>query len=49
LPDYLDEVRIAGLPVGEGRMDLLLRRHLRDVAVNVTGKDGDGELVLTSG
>jgi glycogen debranching enzyme len=49
LPDYLDEVRITGLPVGDGRMDLLLRRHLRDVAVNVIGKEGDGELVLTSG
>jgi glycogen debranching enzyme len=49
LPDYVDEVRISGLAVGEGEMDLLLRRHLRDVAVNVLDKKGDGELVLTSG
>jgi len=49
LPDYLDEVSIAGLQVGKGRMDLLLRRHLRDVSVNVLNKSGDGELVLTSG
>jgi glycogen debranching enzyme len=49
LPDYVDEIHISGLPIGEGQMDLLLRRHLRDVAVNVLQKRGNGELVLTSG
>jgi glycogen debranching enzyme len=49
LPDYVDALRITHLPVGEGSMDLLLRRHIRDVAVNVLGKKGEGELVLTSG
>jgi glycogen debranching enzyme len=49
LPDYVDEIRISGLSIGEGQMDLLLRRHLRDVAVNVLDKRGNGELVLTSG
>jgi len=28
-------------------MDLLLRRHISDVAVNVLGKMGEGELMLT--
>jgi glycogen debranching enzyme len=49
LPDYVDEIRISGLTVGDGEMDLLLRRHLRDVAVNLVDKKGQGELVLTSG
>jgi len=45
----LDALRITDLPVGDGTMDLLLRRHIRDAAVNVLGKKGEGELVLTSG
>jgi glycogen debranching enzyme len=49
LPDYVDALRITGLPVDDGHMDLLFRRHIRDVAVNVLGKKGEGELVLTSG
>lgn len=48
LPDYVSEMRIARLRVGESSVDLLLRRHLRDVAVNVVGKTGNGELVLKS-
>jgi glycogen debranching enzyme len=49
LPDYVEEIRISGLTAGDGEMDLLLRRHLRDVAVNLVDKKGQGELVLTSG
>ena len=48
LPDYIGEISISGLSVGAGSMDLLLRRHLRDVAVNVLGKTGNGELILKS-
>jgi glycogen debranching enzyme len=48
LPPNLDELRISGIAIGEDQIDLLLRRHLRDVAVNVVAKTGDVELVLTS-
>ena len=47
LPDYVDALRITDLSVGDGTMDLLLRRHRREVAVNVLGKKGEGELMLT--
>jgi hypothetical protein len=34
-------LRIRRLPVGEARLDLLLRRHDADVAVNVLNREGD--------
>ncbi len=49
LPPYVEELHVRGLSIGDDRMDLLLRRHLRDVAVNVVGKTGSAELVVTSG
>ena len=47
LPDYVDALRITDLPVGDGTMDLLLRRHIRDVAVKLLGKKGEGDRMLT--
>jgi glycogen debranching enzyme len=41
LPDFLDTVTIEGLAVGEGSLDLVLRRHGQDVAVHVSGRQGD--------
>jgi glycogen debranching enzyme len=41
LPAFLPEVRLRGLRVGEGRVDLQLERHERDVGVNVLERDGD--------
>lgn len=41
LPALLPEVRLTGLRVAEGRVDLQLHRHERDVGVNVVGRDGD--------
>lgn len=41
LPPSLDSLCIRNLPVGSARLDLLLRRHGEDVAVNVLRKDGD--------
>jgi glycogen debranching enzyme len=49
LPPYVNELRLSGITVGDGHIDLLLRRHFRDVAVNVLAKTGNVELVLISG
>jgi glycogen debranching enzyme len=46
LPDYLDWVRIQNLRVGEGSVDLALRRHPRDVGLNVERKEGDIQIVV---
>ncbi|MCL4812495.1 MAG: amylo-alpha-1,6-glucosidase [Vicinamibacteraceae bacterium] len=45
LPDTLDWLRISGLRVGEGSLDLLLERHPRDVGVTVLQREGDIEIV----
>ena len=41
LPPFLDEVRLRNLHLGESRVDLLLRRHGQDVAVNLLEREGD--------
>jgi len=46
LPPFLREVRIRGLRVGTGSVDLLLTRHGDDVGVNVLGRTGHVEVVL---
>src|SRR5205823_2364400 len=46
LPDWLDEVRVENLRLGDARADLLFRRHKRDVAVNVLDKEGDVSISL---
>jgi glycogen debranching enzyme len=49
LPGWLDELRVIRLPVGRSRIDLLFRRHLRDVSLNVLHKEEDAEVVVTMG
>lgn len=44
LPPSLDALCIRSLPVGAARLDLLLRRHGDDVAVNVLKKEGDADV-----
>jgi glycogen debranching enzyme len=44
LPPSLDSLCIRNLPVGSARLDLLLRRHGEDVAVNVLRKDGEADV-----
>ncbi|BCX18534.1 MAG: amylo-alpha-1,6-glucosidase [Geminicoccaceae bacterium] len=44
LPASLDWVRLRGLEVGAARVDLLLRRHEEDVAVNVLERTGAVEI-----
>jgi len=46
LPEYLQEVKITGLSVGNGSIDLLLRRYGKDVTVNVLGREGQIVLEL---
>lgn len=46
LPDFLDEVSIRGLSLGASRVDVLLRRHQRDVAVNVVRRSGSARVVV---
>ncbi|KAA5543207.1 amylo-alpha-1,6-glucosidase [Roseiconus nitratireducens] len=47
LPPYLNWVRIQNLRVGNGVVDLALRRHPRDVGMNVERKRGDIQIVIT--
>ncbi len=47
LPDFVDEVLIRALRIGESRMDVLLRKHEADVAVNVLNQEGAGRVLIT--
>jgi glycogen debranching enzyme len=47
LPEFLREVSIRNLQVGQATVDLLLRRHKSDVAVDVLRKEGKADIVLT--
>jgi glycogen debranching enzyme len=40
LPEFLPEIRIKGLRVGEASVDLLLTRHASDVGVNILRRQG---------
>ena len=44
LPASVDCLCIRNLSVGDARLDLLLRRHGEDVAVNVLRKDGEADV-----
>ncbi len=46
LPDFLDEVTIRSLAVGNSRLDILLRRYGADVSVNVLRRDGDAQVAV---
>jgi glycogen debranching enzyme len=48
LPEFLDEVRLTGLSIGDARMDVQLRRTGTDVAVNVLSRQGDVWATSTS-
>jgi glycogen debranching enzyme len=45
LPANLDELRIERLQVGSATVDLLFKRHSQGVAIEVTKKDGDLEVL----
>jgi glycogen debranching enzyme len=46
LPQYLQWIEIHNLQIGSGSVDLILRRHPRDVGVNVLRKDKDIEIAV---
>ena len=47
LPDFVGEVLIRSLQIGNSRMDIRLRRHEADVALNVLNRDGEGQVKIT--
>jgi glycogen debranching enzyme len=47
LPEFLDEVVIRQLRVGDSEFDLMLRRSGADVSVNVLDRRGDGRVAIT--
>jgi glycogen debranching enzyme len=46
LPPFIQWLKIAGLPVGDSKVDLLLQRYENNVGVEVTGKIGDVDVVV---
>ena len=46
LPSFLDDVVIRSLSVGDGNVDLLLRRYESDVSVNVVRREGQAEVTV---
>ena len=49
LPDFLEEVTLEHLRMGNVSVDLLFRRYTRDTSLNVLRKEGEAEIVLVSG
>jgi glycogen debranching enzyme len=47
LPDFVGEVLIRSLRIGDSRMDILLRKHKEDVALNVLNREGEGQVKIT--
>src|SRR5690606_28473296 len=47
LPDFIDQVVIRKLEVGDSRFDIVLRRYGGDVSVNVLDRRGDGRIAIT--
>ena len=45
LPPNLEEIRIDSLRVGDADVDLILKRHGRDVSIEALRKEGDLEIV----
>ena len=47
LPEFLDQVVIRKLRVGDSQFDMMLRRYGGDVSVNVLDRRGDGRIAIT--
>jgi glycogen debranching enzyme len=47
LPPFLEQVRIEGLRLPGGRLDIVVTRHEKDVGVRLMRRDGDVALVVT--
>jgi glycogen debranching enzyme len=46
IPDFLDELTIGNLRLGNSRVDLHLHRYANDVTVSITGRVGDAKVIL---
>jgi glycogen debranching enzyme len=46
LPEFLREVQIKNLRVGESSVDLVFQRHEDDVGINILKKEGDVKILL---
>ncbi|MGQ0811771.1 MAG: amylo-alpha-1,6-glucosidase [Nitrospiraceae bacterium] len=46
LPPFLDRIQIDNLRCGSASVDLLVRRHMRDVGVNLLRREGSIEIVI---
>jgi hypothetical protein len=47
LPDFLEDVSLTGLKVGDARADVTLRRAGEEVVVNVLRRRGDCRVATT--
>ena len=45
LPDFLPQIRLKNLRIGDASVDLLLQKNGPDVSISVTKKDGRIEVV----
>jgi glycogen debranching enzyme len=48
LPHFIDELLVERLALGDAEVDVLFRRHVSDVAVNVVRRKGDVEVIVIS-
>jgi glycogen debranching enzyme len=48
LPEFLKELRVKNLQVGEASVDLLLQRHAQNVSISILRRDGDIEILTTN-
>ncbi len=46
LPEFMDQMRISGLRVGEASVDLCISRYEQDVGINVTRREGPLEVII---
>jgi len=46
LPEMFESICIRGLHIADAKIDLLLRRHGDDVAVNILRREGDADVVV---
>jgi glycogen debranching enzyme len=47
LPEWLGELNLRGLRVGAAQLDLDIRRHERDVEINVVNRQGNVQVIVT--
>jgi len=47
LPEWLGELSVRGLRIGRGQVDLDVRRHARDVEINVVNRKGGVQVIVT--